>query len=297
MKNFFLIISLSLIIHSCDDNPNVESYSFFIAGHTYGKPGMDIVRNGLHPPFKNKFELIKENHSIQFGIFLGDIVWESNEESWNNVDNDIIEIGKPIFFAAGNHDIENRTLFESRYGQTYYNFIFNSDLFIVLDPNIDNWNISGDQLVFLKNVLANNSQSVDNIFVFFHQLLWWSNDNIYQNLMLNSYQGREESINFWTEVEPLFSTLPNNIVMMAGDLGAGNWAHSYMYHNYKNITFIGTGMGECQSSECFGNDTGIGNDNFVIINIDENKVPNYELIAINRNNINELGQLEDYVLP
>ena len=48
---------------------------------------------------------------IQFGIFLGDIVWESNEESWNNVDNDIIEIGKPIFFAAGNHDIENRTLF------------------------------------------------------------------------------------------------------------------------------------------------------------------------------------------
>ena len=44
--------------------------------------------------------------------------------------------------------------------------------------------------------------------------------------MLNSYQGREESINFWTEVEPLFSTLPNNIVMMAGDLGAGNWAQS-----------------------------------------------------------------------
>ena len=296
MKNLGLIFITLFIFFSCEDNLKDDSYSFFIAGHTYGKPGNGVLRNGLHPPFKNKFELIRQNKSIEIGFFLGDIVWESNEESWNNVDKDLIDIGKPIFFAVGNHDIENREIFESRYGNTYYHFIYKGDLFITLDPSIDNWNISNEQLEYLKETL-NSNNNVDNIFIFFHQLLWWSNDNIYQNVRLNSKEGRAELINFWSEVEPLFSSLKNEVIMMAGDLGAGEWADSFMFHNYDNITFIASGMGGCGTNNCLGNDDGIGNDNFVIINVDNNKEVSYELVAINRNNTNELGKLTDYILP
>ncbi len=297
MKHLWVILPLFFILNSCEDTLKKESYSFFIAGHTYGTPGEDIIRNGLHPPFKNRFQLIQENSAIQFGIFLGDIVWESNEEDWDNVNNDLIELGRPVYFAAGNHDVANRALFELRYGDTFYHFIYNNDLFIILDPNLDNWNISGQQLSYLRYVIEQNHRNVDNVFVFFHQLLWWTPDNIYKNIKLNSIEGRTESINFWSEIEPLFHSIQNKVVMMAGDLGAGSWSDSFMYHNYDNITFIASGMGECAQPLCLGNDDGIGNDNFTIINVDENEEISYELIAINRNDINELGRLQDYILP
>ena len=298
--HFLLVSILLFVFNNCDKPFKSKPYSFFIAGHTYGYPGYEIERNGLHPPFKYRFDLIKENNFIEFGVFLGDIVWEPSIEAWNNVDRDINEIGKPIYFAIGNHDAIDRDLFESRYGDTYFHFIVNDDLFIVLDPNIDSWNISGEQLIYLTSVLENNYHSVDHIFVFFHQLLWWTPNNIYKNIVFNSIAGRADSINFWTEIEPLFHSLPNEVIMMAGDLGAFSWIDAYMYDKYDNITFIASGMGACGEPRCLGEvpygDTK-GWDNFIIINIDENKKINYEIIAINRKDINEIGSLEDYQLP
>ena len=144
MKYIFLF--LVLVLFSCDKNEDGTteespiSYSFFIAGHTYGTPGVD--NDGLHPAFKNKFDLIQSDGHIDFGVLTGDIVITGTEQNWNEVDNDIIDLGLPVYFAAGNHDVTDRTLFESRYGQTYYSFVHQSDLFIVLDPNLDEWNIS-----------------------------------------------------------------------------------------------------------------------------------------------------------
>ena len=122
------------------------------------------------------------------------MVITGTEQNWNEVDVDINELGLPVYFAAGNHDMTDRALFESRYGQTYYSFVHQSDLFIVLDPNIDEWNISGDQLQFLQSVLNDEGQNINNIFVFFHQLLWWEPNNIYQNVSLNGYKSGTSDI-------------------------------------------------------------------------------------------------------
>ena len=134
----YIFLSLVLVLFSCDKNEDGTteespiSYSFFIAGHTYGSPGVD--NDGLHPAFKNKFDLIQSDGHIGFGVLTGDIVITGTEQNWNEVDNDIIDLGLPVYFAAGNHDMTDRVLFESRYGQTYYSFVHQSDLFIVLDP-------------------------------------------------------------------------------------------------------------------------------------------------------------------
>ena len=287
MKYIFLF--LVLVLFSCDKNEDGTteespiSYSFFIAGHTYGTPGVD--NDGLHPAFKNKFDLIQSDGHIDFGVLTGDIVITGTEQNWNEVDNDIIDLGLPVYFAAGNHDVTDRTLFESRYGQTYYSFVHQSNLFIVLDPNIDGWNISGNQLDFLENVLNTEAQNVNNIFVFFHQLLWWEPDNIYQNVVLNSFSGRADTINFWNEIEPLFNELAKPVHMFAGDVGAYYTGSEFMYHQYENITLIASGMG------------GNVRDNFIIIDVHEDASVSYRLIALNASNDFALGDLLDYELP
>lgn len=276
---FGLIFFIGLLSAQTDS----IAYSFFIAGHTYGKPGVNNI--GLHPPFKGKFGYIQNREEIKFGVLLGDIVSpDPIAQDWDEVDTDIDSLGLQVYFAVGNHDMENRPLFESRYGDTYYYFLFQNDLFIVLDPNIDGWNISGTQLEFLENVVQSNYESVDYIFVLFHQLLWWESDNIYASIKPNSFAGMDGPINFWTEIEPLFYQLPNEVVFCSGDFGAAHWSDDFMYDTYDNISFIGSGMGE-----------GIG-DNFIVINIDSNKAINYDLICLNDTVLSCFGELTDYQL-
>ena len=282
MRRFFLInlilIVISPAIVLAQNSP--ESYSFFVAGHTYGHPGVDNV--GLHPPFREKFDYIRNRSEIQLGFLTGDIVKKASVKDWDEVDADIESLGIPVWFAVGNHDMSDRPLYESRYGMTYQFFSLHNDLFIILDPNLDNWNISGDQLDFLKSTLQNQAANSDNIYVFFHQMLWWTEDNIYRDLQNNSTEGRAPQINFWTEVEPLFNNLENEVYMFAGDVGAGSWASDVVYDHYDNIRFIASGMGE-----------GPG-DNFVVVNINTDKSVSYDLICLNDPNIHCLGNLTDY---
>lgn len=210
----------------------------------------------------------------------GDIVSDATEKSWENVDGTLDSLGIPVYFSVGNHDMKDRYLYEHRYGRTYYHFLKNNDLFIILDPNLDGWNISGKQLTFLKNTLIKNHESVDNIFVFFHQLLWRENDNIFKHIKPNAFDNRDEVINFWTVVEPLFHELPNEVFMFSGDLGAGDWSDDVMYYQYDNISFIASGMG-----------VGKG-DNIIIVNVEPGKVA-YDLICLD-DTLNCMGNLTDY---
>ena len=162
-------ISILLFINSGCKKKNISdqktSYSFFVAGHTYGTPGTEEI--GLYSEFKNKFPLINSYPAMKLGILTGDIVKSPSTESWNAVDQDIETLGIPAFFAVGNHDMYDRDLFEDRYGETYFDTIINNDLFIILDPNLDHWNISGEQLNFLEESIITNATNINNIFVFF----------------------------------------------------------------------------------------------------------------------------------
>lgn len=281
IRELILLLGVLLMTNLLSARTDSLAYSFFIAGHTYGKAGVNNV--GLHPAFKDKFGYIQSREEIAFGVLLGDIVSpDPVAQDWDEVDADIDTLGLPVYFAVGNHDMENRPLFESRYGDTYYSFIYQNDLFVILDPNLDGWSISGLQLEFLQNTIASNSISVDNIFVMFHQLLWWQSDNIYSAVRPNSFAGMSSPTNFWTDIEPLLNSLPNQVVCCAGDFGAAYWSDDFMYDTYDNISFVGTGMGE-----------GIG-DNFIVINVNTNKSVSYDLICLNNPELNCFGDLVDY---
>lgn len=255
-------------------------YSFFIAGHTYGKAGVDNI--GLHPPFKDKFDYINNRTEIKLGVLTGDIVFLPSETDWDEVDDDVNDLNLPVYFAVGNHDMKDRALYENRYGSTYFHFLYENDLFLILDPNIDQWNISGEQFIYMQNVVDSLYPTVDNIFVFTHQVLWKENDNKYRHIRLNSNEGRASEINFWSEIEPYFNSLPNHVIFCAGDMGAASWSDDFMYDSYGNITLICSGMGE-----------GVG-DNFVVLNIMEDKSIDYDLICLNETDLNCFGDLTDY---
>ena len=286
----FILFLLLITLESCpspqSDTAPLE-YSFFVAGHVYGTPGESEDNIGVHPPFKKKLGLLKNDSSIAFGVFTGDIVYNGAlEKEWDELDADIATIGKPVYFAPGNHDIANskkRAVFERRYGDSYRSFTHKKDLFIILDPNMNKWNISGDQLTWLQKEISEKAKISRNIFVFFHQVLWWSAQNEYKGYPPNSPSGRAEEINFFSEVYPLFHGLQNKVYMFAGDTGV--YETGYMYAQDQNITLIASGMG------------GRKQDNFVIARVNEDGSLNFDLISLNGETIDALGKLEDYVLP
>ena len=280
---FLFVFLLTISMWSCTDLANksqkeFEPYSFFVAGLTYGGRGM--YHQGLHPPFEAKFSLINER-GIELGFLTGDIVVETSERDWDEVDSVLNFLNATVYFAAGNHDIRDRELYEKRYGRTYFYFTNKGDLFILLDPNLDEWNISGEQLEFLKVVVDENASASRNIFVFFHQLLWLDKTNKYKEVKPNSMKGKADTINFWTEIEPMFHQLPNEVFMFAGDVGGTNWGDYLMYDHYDNITFVASGMGRGEG------------DNFIIANVLADTVE-LEVITLSGDDIHAMGNIEKY---
>ncbi len=279
---FLLLLAAFLLgaagIHA---QPNAIPYSFFIAGHTSGKSGINNI--GLHPPFKNQFGYIQGRPEIKFGVFTGDIVGDNpTSQDWDEIGGDIDSLGLPVYFAVGNHDMERRRLYERRYGRTYSSFTFQDDLFIILDPNIEGWSIRDEQLRFLNTVVAQNQSTKNNIFVFFHQVLWKNLDGRFQHIAWNSASGRIRPVNFWSTIVPIFTSLPNDVYMFAGDLGA-SWASAISYDMNNNITLISSGMGDTST------------ENFVIINVNADKAVNFDLICLSDTNSNCLGSLTDHL--
>jgi len=278
-KTLFFFLVLTLLFMICiQDNEQCEPYSFFVAGHAYGNPGVN--NEGFHPPFEAKYDFIKADSLIKFGVLTGDFVKYSTQEDWEEVDVEISKLNLKIYLALGNHEYKNPELIEQRFDQTYYSFLQSNDLHIILDPNIDSWNISGSQLSWLKEILKNQDH-VRNIFVYTHQLLWRSPKNKYSHIRINSQEGRDPNMNYWTEIEPLFQNLDKPIYMFAGDVGAASWSQDYSYDVDYNITYISSGMGEGEG------------DNFLIVSVIEDLV-DIQLIAIYGQDMDALGSIVSY---
>ncbi len=239
------LLLASGVLHPADvqmplpSGTTVERYSFFVAGHVYGTPG--INNPGVHPPFKKLFGKINAE-GLDFGFFTGDTVIASTAADWDEIDADLAELTPPVHLVVGNHDMSDRKLFTSRYGPTYYSFEHEGDLFIVLDSELDHCNIRGEQMTFLQDALR--STEAQNVFILVHRLIWIAEGTPYYRLRkeLNSAKGYDFQGNFWTEVDPLLRDLDAQVYVIAGDVGV-TWAMSLFYEHYENIHLIASGMG------------------------------------------------------
>lgn len=289
---YFVLLFVILLISSCkkrsiDIEPIQEEsieevfspqYSFFVAGHTYGHPVN--YQYGLHPPFVNQISYINNYPNIRSGILTGDVVAQSTQAYWDSATVDINQFTIPIHIAAGNHD--RGTIFENSY-EYYYSFSIEQDLFIITSPTA--WNIEGEQKDFLIETINEQASLSNNIFIFCHELIWWSPENEFSNVKINYPPHYPGSTNYWSEISPILEAIPNNVVVFAGDLGCIANVDSYMYHQYDNITLIANGMG------------GGIQDNIIITEVDSLGNLNFKLMGINNDNPFELAKLKEYELP
>lgn len=167
------------------------------------------------------------------------------------------------------------TLFNTRYGESYYSFELNNDLFIVSDGNLDGWRITGDQLNFLETTITTNKDLTQKVFIFVHQVIFPVNYHSEEGLIL--------PLNFKTEVLPMLEETHKKIYLFAGDVGAFDWGTSVIYDEKENVTYISSGMG------------GGVHDNFLIVDVYDNNSLGFRLISLNGDDIHALGKLTNYL--
>lgn len=271
-----ILILTFMAIHAFGQNP---IYSFFCAGHTYGNP--NNVQYGLHANFVDYFPELNANHQMELGFLTGDVVAAPTAQYWDSAQLDMAKLNMPLYIAAGNHDISQE--FVNRFGDYYFAFQHQQDLFIVLTPGLNQWNIEGDQLLFLEQTLNEWAPQSRYIFIMLHELIWWSPDNIYQDVIINYVPHYPGSTNFEEVVKPLLLSYPNKIFLYAGDVGATSVVSPCMYHQYENLTIMASGMGSLTM------------DNIIITEVYEDYVK-LDLVALNGDNPNTMGELSDWAV-
>ena len=284
-KTYILNCLFALLVVSIFTNcqkSDTNTYSFFVAGHTYGSPLNAPSDYGLHPPFLKKFNWLNQLPDLQFGILTGDVVRRAEKKSWETVWSELDSLNTKIHIAPGNHDKPHKALYKEQVGASYYAFSHDRDLFLILDGNDDGWNISGDQLAFLKKELSRSSE-YRYIFLFVHQLIWWKENTTWARCHPNSFQGKSDTLNFHKTILPVLQKTDNQIFIFAGDAGAVPNSPAICYFKDGHISFISSGMG-VQSR-----------DNFLLVRIDGKGDLEIEPIGLKcPSSVNCLSKLEDY---
>ncbi|MGF7138914.1 metallophosphoesterase family protein [Roseimarinus sediminis] len=278
VKYLFFFYTL-LLFAACNKHKEKVEYAFFTAGHVYGNP--NDYQYGFHPPLDSAISYLNNYPQMALGIFTGDVVPQPTQAYWDSLTLDLNRIKVPRYITPGNHD--RGPIFKNRFGNGYDSFYHHNELFILLNP--DNWNIEGEQLRFLKQTLSENKDSSNLIFIFMHELIWWSPENRYSDVIINWAPHYPGSTNYYDDIEPLLKSLPNQVVLFAGDVGCAADRTPCMYDRSDNITLIASGMGSGDR------------DNLVITEVMEDGSCRFRLIHLNGNERNGMGQLEDYQVP
>lgn len=244
--NIGTIISLVFLQSccGCDDEVVVEEpiVSFAVAGHVYGHP--ETYTSSVYPPF---LSTLKKDHNIKKFDFLfltGDVVAHPTDSNWITVANELNDVGIPWYVSRGNHDVSGY-MDKNIQAEKYLSIRDKKALFLVLNTSHSGWTVDSQQREFLRDELS-RTDSVEQIFVFSHQLWWERNPpSVFQldSLRPNSSALYEGESDFWQDAFPFFDSTGIETWFFAGDMGAHQILPSYYEDHYKKFHFYGSGMG------------------------------------------------------
>lgn len=222
---------------------SVGNYSFIVSGHFHGESsnkstfpaatllaGIDTL-NGLNPSFL---------------MSLGDMFIDVNETYISNYNKSLFsKLKMPLFNAVGNHDIANGNYYEKVFGKSYYSFVVNSELFVVLNTELNDGSIVDEQLIFLKSILNDASlEKIKNVFIFSHRPIWSENNATYVGLFQGNTRTALGENNFEDEIRPLLKKVSTNksVYWISGSMADA--PASFFYHQEADtkITFMQTAI-------------------------------------------------------
>jgi hypothetical protein len=220
-------------------------YSFLVGGHLYGEYGESVF-----PSSSLLANLDRINASgAKFFVSLGDNFRKTEALHISNyLGAFAAKLQMPLFNAVGNTDVRDRELYEARFGETFYSFVFNDDQFVFLDGELNEGSVVGDQLKFLTAITQNavQSSSIRNVFIFSHRWIWAEKSAEYKTaLQLAGYSSPEN--NFRTAIAPLLIEMSDDkkVFWVSGENGAaGTLPLFYEQDPENNITYLAVGIGD-----------------------------------------------------
>jgi len=194
-----------------------RDFQFVVVSDNTGTPRPGIFREAME-----KVELLQPSFVVSVGDLIEGYV-DSREEldaQWDEFMAYLEPLSVPFFFAAGNHDVGRHLwheVYEERIGPTYYYFVYQDVLFLILDSNDgpDRRTGYGDaQLEWAKGVLAEH-EDVRWTFALQHKPFWIS------------------APDEWGKVAPMLADRPHTV--FAGHI------HNYLHTEHQNIQYITMG--------------------------------------------------------
>lgn len=134
-------------------------------------------RAGIFEKAVGKLNLLQPEFVMSVGDFIEGYTKDEKviEEEWDEFNGFLSALQAPFFYLPGNHDISNEVMREewiSRYGKSYYAFLYQDVLFICMDTNDgDGVTLSDEQISYVKNVLEENTE-VRWTMLFMHHPIW-----------------------------------------------------------------------------------------------------------------------------
>lgn len=248
MRNLFFIFVLftsltnAQLVSGFNDLPirvnNSGSYSFYVGGHFHGS-STNLSGYPASSLLANLDELNSDTNS--FIISTGDLFLDIKNNIPNYKKSLFSKLKIPLFNAVGNHDVSG-DIYNSNFGATWHYFIIGTELYIILDAEINDGSIKGEQLKFFKKTIefnCNKQSNISNVFIFTHRPIWTESDEKFESIFVDNTQSNFSN-NFNADVLPILATCSTkqNIFWFSGSLGA-NAPVSFFYHKNKNsITFI-----------------------------------------------------------
>ncbi len=147
------------------------AFRFISFGHLYGEPGKKATKPS--PSFTQAIAQLNELNPA-FCVLLGDIFYKWDNNEIKKTLRQLTQLTFPVINAVGNHDVARRRKWEARFGLTYFGFDYGTSRFLVLDTELDSWNLSGDQLDFVKHEVSQcgRKDGPKSLFIFGHKVIW-----------------------------------------------------------------------------------------------------------------------------
>ncbi|OFY85450.1 MAG: hypothetical protein A3K10_06615 [Bacteroidetes bacterium RIFCSPLOWO2_12_FULL_31_6] len=221
------------------DSLATSSYSFVCWGHWYGSP----LNWHSALPSATVLSNIDSINAIQptFIMAMGDLYRHTDSSTFYHFKSLVLKkFTSPIFNAVGNHEMDDRSFYESQFGKTIYSFRINGEIYIVLDGEIANCDLEGEQLSFFINKLdsALNDNSIKNVFIISHKLIWSTLDGVTE--IFKNIHSNYECYNYSTFIESIYPKLLNLSDKKPVYWISGDYGFSLFYHKIKDhdLTFL-----------------------------------------------------------
>ncbi|MBK9190741.1 MAG: metallophosphoesterase [Crocinitomicaceae bacterium] len=113
-------------------------YTFAVAGHVYGHS--QRFTGSLYPPFSEKIKQDISDFEIDFLVLTGDAIAVPDSANWEEVNDELNELGVEWFLAPGNHDYG--PVRQQITGKLdFFSFQKNRDFFLILNTTNPGWTV------------------------------------------------------------------------------------------------------------------------------------------------------------